>query len=390
MTCTNNDNKDKEIVEGNMLGLDGRIQSAKEYIKVARDHVEEFARFVEIWESSQKQSNRSQCVEEDATVSNFDGNTTTGGSPQSSKSSSTIEEDISDFSMHANRTQSFRNRLSDSRESAYIKGNQDIVLSTSTKSAAHRQTMLTAKDSNRPLRPKYDLFQKTTPHSPKKPAGRPTTKGWRPSLMGENEPWIVTAPAEAPQSPQRTRTSRPLELGGTSDLQGAPSETSFEDFQYNVLDDNFAMYGSAMGSGFNFGLCFEQEIPQNLDDPFVSSLMTTQPSLTASELIPTQNPLEYPLTAWEATRDLAQVHYSASNASHEALLNDMCFLTPSATTPSLDAMPWSIMSQSLAPLTPQGPPYTPTRKSLDRLMGKDKLEGQNKVLDIDWSFEDFE
>jgi hypothetical protein len=150
------------------------------------------------------------------------------------------------------------------------------------------------------------------------------------------------------------------------------------------------MYGSAMGSGFNFGLCFEQEIPQNLDDPFVSSLMTTQPSLTASELIPTQNPLEYPLTAWEATRDLAQVHYSASNASHEALLNDMCFLTPSATIPSLDATPWSIMSQSLAPLTPQGPPYTPTRKSLDRLMGKDKLEGQNKVLDIDWSFEDFE
>jgi hypothetical protein len=27
---------------------------------------------------------------------------------------------------------------------------------------------------------------------------------------------------------------------------------------------------------------------------------------------------------------------------------------------------------------------------LDRLIGKDKLEGQHKVLDIDWPFEDFE
>ncbi|KAE9371669.1 hypothetical protein N431DRAFT_559133 [Stipitochalara longipes BDJ] len=391
LTCTNNGNKDREIDASNILGLDGCVQAAKEYLKVAQSHVEEFARFVETWEASQKQSIRSQYVEEDAKVSEADSGTTTSRSPQSSKSSSTIEEDISHFDLHPNRTQAVHNDLSDPEKSTCINEHPDIVFSTSIKSAARHQAMLAPKDRNRPLPPKYDVSETTTPRSPKRQAPRPATKGWKPSLRGENEPWVATAPPKASQLPQRSRPSRPSERGRLIDQQKLPSETSFEDFQYNALDDDFAFYGNAMGSGFNFGACFDQEMPQDLDDPFVSSLMTTEPILTASEFIVAQAPLDCLPTSWEANRDHFQTQFSTSDMCNDSLFDKTCFQTPpTSIVPSVDTTPWSIISQSLAPLTPQGPPYTPIRRSSEQLMGKDMLEEQNKVLNIDWSFEDFE
>jgi hypothetical protein len=61
---------------------------------------------------------------------------------------------------------------------------------------------------------------------------------------------------------------------------------------------------------------------------------------------------------------------------------------PPSNVPSLDIAPWSITSQDMALLTPQGAQYTPTGRVSGRLMGSSMFEGQNKELDNDWSSED--
>jgi len=355
---------------------------------VAQSHVEEFARFVEAWESSQKQSTRSKYAKEDVKVQEAESSNKTSGSPQSFHSYSTIEEDIPDLTLHTNRTQIVDNYVSDFGKGTSAKENQDTVCSASIKSAAHRQAILAPKDRNRALRQNYDLCKKTAPPSTKRQAPKPVKKLWTAKLKGENEPWVAIAPSKAP--PQENRTSSPSELGGGTNHQPKPSsESSFEDFEYNALDDPFIVYGTAMGSEFNLGPSFDQEMPQDLDDPFVS-LTTSEPFLTASEPIFNQGSMEYAPTGWEATRNPAQVQDTASDAYNHSLLNDMCFQTPPSTAPSLVTTPWSIVSQNMTPLPIQGLCYTPTKRSSEQVMQKDMLEGQNKVLNIDWSFEDFE
>jgi hypothetical protein len=178
-----------------------------------------------------------------------------------------------------------------------------------------------------------------------------------------------------------------ISFGHKSSTQcaGQPSEG----FQLQALNENFDLYGNAMGSGFNFALCFDQELPQDLDDPFVSSFMTGHSSFIASEPLFVEAPSEYVPTAREATREHPQAQGSISNMHIDSFLKDMCLQTPpQSIVPSLDIAPWSITSQDMALLTPQGAQYTPTRRVLGRLMGSSMFEGQNKELDIDWSSED--
>src|SRR5450756_904926 len=110
-----------------------------------------------------------------------------GGSPQSSKGSSTNVDDIFAFDSNANQTLEVNKFLSDLGKNTYIYKDQELV--TSTKLTSRAKTTLAPKDSSRPLRPKSDLIGKTTPCSPNRTAPRPAIREWRPSLREENQPW---------------------------------------------------------------------------------------------------------------------------------------------------------------------------------------------------------
>jgi hypothetical protein len=389
----------------NTLGVEGCVQVAREYLKVAQSHVEKFARFVEAWESSQKQSTASRFPYNDANISEVDGHAMTGGSPQSSKSSSTIAEDIFDSGSHEYRTGELHKFLSDLGKNTYICKDQNLVSLTSMRSTDREKAMLVSKDRNRSLRPKSSLTQKATSRSPKTNAPSTAIKGWRPSLKGENRPWVASAALDTSEPPRQTRASGlPKQLDETSDQQkqskkSNPSSSTieevfpedggiqlpsvdflidsnivlnpnsntedrgqpFEDFQFHASKELFEMYGNAMGSGFNFGLCPEQGITHGLDDPFISSLMTSQSSLIASEPLLTEVLSEYVPTAWGSAGTPLQAPMSDRNMNFNAF-EDMLIETPSNSLdiPSLSSTPWSFMSQSTA--IPQNMTSTPSRK----------------------------
>ena len=447
LTCMNNGSNGKESVANDITAVEGCVQAAREYLKLAQSHVQEFTRFVEAWESSQKQFSESQSPDTAVTISETRSFTMPGGSPQISKSSSTNADDIFAFDSNTNQTQEIHKFLSDLGTNTYIYKDQELVPPTSMNSTGRAKTTLAPKDSNRPLRPKSDPIEKTAPRMPKRNSPRPAIRGWRPSLRGENEPWVACAPLDASELPQQTRTSSlpegtfiqrkfqsktsgqtlstgysPSTLSKSSNHSSFTIEETFprsggadppsmlvpiesisfghksstqcagqpsEGFQLQALNENFDLYGNAMGSGFNFALCFDQELPQDLDDPFVSSFMTGHSSFIASEPLFVEAPSEYVPTAREATREHPQAQGSISNMHIDSFLKDICLQTPpQSIVPSLDIAPWSITSQDMALLTPQGAQYTPTRRVSGRLMGSSMFEGQNKELDIDWSSED--
>jgi hypothetical protein len=388
----------------NILGIEGCVQAAREYLKVAQNHVEEFARFVEVWESSQKQPTGSRFLYDDANVSEADGHAMTGESPQSSKSSSTIAEDIFDSDSHEYRTSEVHKFLSDLGKNTYIYKDQNIVSPTSMRSTDREKAMVAPKDRNRPLRPKSNLTQKATPRSPKTKASSPAVKGWRPSLKGENRPWVASAALATSEPPRQTRASAlPKQLDETSDQQkqsknSNPSRSTveevfpedggiqspgvhfpidsnivlnpnsntedqgqrFEDFKFHASNGTFEMYGNAIGSGFNCGPYPEQGITHGLDDPFVSSLMTSQSSLIASDPLFTEGLSEYVPTAW-GSAGTPQTFISNGNMNFTSF-EDLFSETPSNSLdiPSLSSTPWSFISQSAATL--QNMASTPSRK----------------------------
>ena len=154
----------------------------------------------------------------------------------------------------------------------------------------------------------------------------------------------------------------------------------FQDFQlFDALDDDFEMYGNAMGSGFDFAFSLDQQIPQELDDPFVSSVQ-------GSESLVTQTASEYIPATWDAATYTPQVHLPSSNMHNSIFINEECLQSPpNSTGQNLDSAPWTSISQDTAPFALQSSPYTPTRRGSEHLMELGMLEGQNKVLGIDWS-----
>jgi hypothetical protein len=173
-------------------------------------------------------------------------------------------------------------------------------------------------------------------------------------------------------------------LPNLNSITQQPVQT-FKDFQlFDALDDDFEMYGTAMGSGFDFAHSFDQRIPQELENPF-------EPSVQGSESLLTQTASEYTPVAWDATVYTPQVHLPSSNIHNSIFINEECFQSPQKSTgQSSDAAPWTNCSQDTAPLALQSSPYTPTRGGSEKLMEIGMLEGQNKVLGIDWSFQDFD
>lgn len=194
------------------MGLEGCVKAAKEYLKVAQSHVEQFARFVESWESAQKQSAGSQHSNGHTTSTpQTDDATTTGGSPQSSHDSSTIvgRSDAPDPDSQADRIEEVNQILSDVSNNTHIFKDQHLVSPTSTRSPKRDKIVLGAKDQNRPLRPKSDLVMKTTQRSSKEDLQNFVRRNRRSRLRGENEPWSALAPQETTQPPQRSQHSRP-------------------------------------------------------------------------------------------------------------------------------------------------------------------------------------
>jgi len=193
------------------MGLEGCVKAAKEYLKVAQSHVEQFARFVESWESAQKQSAGSQHANGHTTSTpQTDDVTTTGGSPQSSHDSSTIvgRSDVFDSDWQADRIEEVNQILSDLSKNTHIFKDQSPVSPTSTTSPK-RKIVLGTKDQNMPLRPKSDRDIKTIHRSSKEDIQNPVPRNRRLRLRGENEPWPVLAPQEIIQHPQRSQTPRP-------------------------------------------------------------------------------------------------------------------------------------------------------------------------------------
>lgn len=398
------------------------MQTAKEYLKVAQSHVEKFASFIDAWESSKKASDGNGSSNDDINILKADSRTMTRGSSQQSERSLFNEETLYSYNPHANEPDEVKMGLSDLGQKTYIYRDQAIIPPTSTKSTNGEKTMLVPKDRNRFLCPKSDLVEKVTWHPAKEKAPSSEMERWRPSLTGENESWAAFIPLDIPQFPRQTWISNSpqycssirsrnsdesfstLELPkvngsesprmhfaiGNNLLPNLNSITqqpvqTFKDFQlFDALDDDFEMYGTAMGSGFDFAHSFDQRIPQELENPF-------EPSVQGSESLLTQTASEYTPVAWDATVYTPQVHLPSSNIHNSIFINEECFQSPQKSTgQSSDAAPWSNCSQDTAPLALQSSPYTPTRGGSEKLMEIGMLEGQNKVLGIDWSFQDFD
>jgi hypothetical protein len=431
-----------------ILGVEGYVKTAKEYLRVAQSHVEEFARFIEALESSQKASTRNRSSSDDVSILEGYSRTMTRGSSQQSKGSLFNEENIYSSNPYANETDEVKKGLSDLGQKTYMDKDQAIIPPTSIKSTNGEKRMLILKDRNRILHPKSDLVEKSTWPPAREKAPRSEMKRWRPSLTGENEPWAAFTPLDTPQFPRNPRKSnspehldeklvqqkqRPKapeeirpesteyspstrsrnsdrsfstlekifpklsrgespgmyfaignnllpEQGSTTQRQGQ----MFQDFQlFDALDDDFEMYGHAMGSGFDLAPSIDQQIPQKRDDPFVLSVQDSESLLTqtASEYIP----------AGDATIYTPQTHLPSSNMHKGNFINEECFQSPPKSTGhSSDAAPWTIISRDTASLALQSSPYTPTSRRPQQLMELGMLEGQNKVLGIDWSLQDFD
>jgi len=427
-----------------LLGVEDCVQMAKEYLKVAQSHVEEFARFIEAWESFKKASSRNRSSNAAVNILEADSRSMTRGSSQQSERSLFNEETLYSSNPHVNETDEVRKGLSDLGQKTYIYRDQAIIPPTSIKSTNGKETMLLLKDRNRSLRPKSGLVEKAISHPAKGKAPSSEMKGWGPSLTGENEPWAAFTPLHNPPFPRQSRKSNsPKHLDEKSEQRKhrpiAPEEIHpdsseycpstrsensdqsfstlekrcpkvgggesprmyfaigsnllpdrrlatqqpgqiFQDFQlFDALDDDFEMYGNAMGSGFDFAFSLDQQIPQELDDPFVSSVQ-------GSESLVTQTASEYIPATWDAATYTPQVHLPSSNMHNSIFINEACLQTPpNSTRQNLDSAPWTSISQDTAPLALQSSPYTPTRRGPEQLTELGMLEGQNKVLGIDWN-----
>jgi hypothetical protein len=404
LTYTNNGRNCKESAGNNIVGFEGCVQAAKEYLRFAQSHVQEFARFVETWESLQKHLSESQSLDTDATVSELSGFSMMGGSPPSSKSSSTIVEDNFTPNPNAIQTQDVKKFQSAFDQHINVYKDQELVAPTSVKSTIREKTMLSPQDRNKSLRPKFDLIKKTIIRSPKPKTSSPVLTKWRSSLKGENEPWVAFAPLGNSYYPRQSWTPSPpeeldrgvdqqtqlrnfedtlphfassspctrsktinkstftmekelLNFEGTESLSmdfpiediTFPDQESnlqylrrpHENFRFDALSENHELYDHTMGSKFNWGLCFDQGMPQSVVDPSGSSMMASQSLLSPS-----------------------QAQCPNSGVEDSSFNKDIYLQTvPSNRTLSLDATPWSMISQDTALLTRQPLLHTSTRKS---------------------------
>jgi hypothetical protein len=420
------------------------VQTTKENLKVAQSQVEEFARFIEAWESSKKASSRNRSSNPVVDILEAHSRSVTRGSSQQSERSLFNEETLYSSNPHVNETDEVRKGLSDLGQKTYIYRDQAIIPPTSIKSTNGKEKMLLLKDRNRSLRPKSGLVEKGILHPAKGKAPSSEMKGWRPSLTGENEPWAAFTPLDNPRFPRQSRKfsspkhldekldqpkHRPIapeeihpesteycpstrsknsdqsfsileerypKVGGSESpgmyfaigsnlLPDRRSTTqqpgqTFQDFQlFDALDDDFEMYGNAMGSGFDFAFSLDQQIPQELDDPFVSSVQ-------GSESLVTQTASEYIPATWDAVTYTPQVHLASSNMHNSIFINEECLQSPPNNSgQNLDATPWTSIPQDTAPLALQSSLHTPRRRGPEQLMELGMLEGQNKVLGIDWN-----
>jgi hypothetical protein len=420
------------------------VQTAKEYFKVAQSHVEEFTRFIEAWESSKKAPRRNRSSNAAVNILEADSRSMTRGSSQQSERSLFSEETLYSSNPHANETYEVTKGLLDLGQKTYIHRVQAIIPPTSIKSTNGKKTRLLLKDRNRSLRPKSGLVEKAILHPARERAPSSEMMGWRPSLTGENEPWAAFTPLDNRQFPRQIRKSNlpkrlddkldqrkywpkapeerhpesteycPSTRSRSSDLSFSTPEKrypkvgesesqrmdfaignnlhpnlesttqqpvqTFQDFQlFDALDDDFEMYGNAMGSGFDFAFSLDQQIPQELDDPFVSSVQ-------GSESLVTQTASEYIPATWDAVTYTPQVHLASSNMHNSIFINEECLQSPPNNSgQNLDATPWTSIPQDTAPLALQSSLHTPTRRGPEQLMELGVLEGQDKVLGIDWN-----
>ncbi len=325
------------------------MPKAKEDLKVSQRHIEKFARFIETWESSKKAFGRNRSSNDDVNIPDADSCTMTRGSSQQSERSLFNEKTLYSYNPHANETDEGKKGLSHLGQKKYIYRDQAVILPTSIKATNGKKTMLDPKDRKRVSCPKSDLVKKAIWHPAKEKAPSSEMKCWMPSLTGENEPWAAFIPSDTLQFPRQTRISnspqcfsstrfsnrdesvstlgkRLPEVNGSESprnfatgnnllpnlgsITHQPVQT-FRDFQlFDALDDDFELYGTAMGSGFDFAHSLKQRIPQELDNPFV-------PSVQGSESLLTQTAAEYIPVAWDAARYTPQVHLPSSNIHNQ-------------------------------------------------------------------------
>jgi hypothetical protein len=464
----NNGNNGKKIIGEETMGLESCVKAAKEYLRLAQSHVEQFAHFVESWESAQKHSAGSPYSNGPASTPDSGGFTMTGGSPHSSHSSSTIvgRGDIVDSDSQADRTDEVNNFLSDLGRGTYVYKDQNLVSPTSAISIKSDKIALGTKDHNRPLRPKSNLVFKAIHQSSGEKIQVSVAKSRRLRLRGENEPWSALAPRETSQHPRRTQTSTYKKsddenlnrrnshsktsehtlLSHIDDSPVTPSRRSnppisivedvfpkFSGIEFlGSFNDNFEQPCSSMhlpmatttttaestnshhqGDSFeglkfsddvddhdnkiefNPGFGFNQDVIQGFDDPFISPLITSYPSIPFELILDfNQAPLAQLPTVEAAVRTPHQGPILNSNGNSGSLSGDACIRTvfSSLRTPSFGSTPLSSMSQGDVPITPQDPGCTPTRKSSGRWQRIGMFGSEDQALEFanNWLFEDLD
>jgi hypothetical protein len=465
-----NDDKDKS--GGDQTSHERCIKAAREYLKVAQSHVEEFARFVDSWDSAQKHSAGSQSPNERDGIQQAESLTPSDGSPQSSNSSATFVTagDISESYSCASQTKEVNKFVAGHQKNTYIFKDQDLV-SPIPKTSTREKTALGTRNQNRRLRQKSDIVNKPVHSLPEKEAQNLIRRSRRSKVTGENEPWLAFAPEGTSQDPRRSQTARPQKpideeffdqhgrriseqkMPWSTDFSAVtPSKRSnfpssivedvfpefratnllssfnagfvqafpsmhfpvatsrplgevtnhrelskpFEGVQFPAANENIEAYDNVMESQFHLGLGFDQEIQQDSDDPFVSSLTASAaPSMGFREATfnHTLGPSDFTgQSLWPKTPQRSSAFNP--NMSYGSSFSEMTFRTTSDVLgiPSLGSTPLSSFSQGAAPVTPQDSAYTPTRKTSGQWQRLRNFHSPGIAQENlkDWSFEDLD
>lgn len=378
-SSTNNDNKSNDS-GNNILSGEGCVQAAKEYLKVARSHVEEFARFVEAWESAQKLSTGIQLCDAKASISEV-----ASRSSQSSKASSPARNTFGEGTEH------IHDFLSNLSKNSYIYNDPILVSRASVQSTDRGKRTLVSKDRNRALRPNSATSRKDS-------------KGRNANEMGSNAATSMEMPSDLNKYSQCTPTRSSNVSGSiidelpfmlaTGSLNAAASANigppsmsamplatlapaqSFEALQLPVGFDSIEGYDD----DFNLGLGLDQ-------DPLMSPSMAGQPPI-----VPLQNIFDQfsqtDLPTAEGPPEVSDENpFLSQFGNASSFLDD--FQTPGngMGLPSLETTPWTLISQCTDPVTPEGPLCTPTRKPSGQSIGMNILEVQGKEKDVDWPLE---
>jgi hypothetical protein len=198
----------------------------------------------------------------------------------------------------------------------------------------------------------------------------------------------------------RTGPSKHLSLPITDPFSKVMSRQDLaqpiESFQHAAADTNTETYDSIRESQFHLGLAFDQELHQDSNDPFVSSLtVPAAPTMGLNEA--TSNPLIAPSGPnSHSTRQNSTQQSSIfnSNLTYQLPSNKISFQTPSSSLRilSLGSTPISSVSRGAVPVTPQDLAYTPTRKHSEQWQRLGTFRSPDKAHEIaeDWSFEDLD